>query len=106
MYIAKSIFILAAAAALVSTGAAAQDSGLRTVGFADLDLTTDAGVATLERRVARAVKSICSPEPSLSSGTLLQEQEVCEAETAAAVRKQIDAKIAAQRAKSVRTAGL
>lgn len=106
MPIAKLSLILAAAAALMSTGAAAEDSGLRTVGFADLDLTTTAGVATLERRVKRAVKSICSPEPGLSGGALAAEQAQCEAETTAGVRKQIDATIAAHRAQRLRTAGL
>ncbi|GEM_PF-1147786 len=106
MTIIKATLILAAAAVLVSTGAAAQSSALRVVNHADLDLSTQSGVSTLERRIARAVKSLCSHDPAVSGALVDAEQAQCEAETAAAVRAQIDARIATGRSQKLRTAGL
>ena len=111
----KSILIFAVAAALMSTGAAAQSSafvnnggskGLYTVSHSDLDLGTQAGVRTLERRVAHAVEALCSHDPAMEGSLLDAEQAQCEASTIAATRAQIDAKIAADRSKKLRTAGL
>lgn len=106
MAILKSTLILAAAAVLASTGAAAQSNVLRTVNYSDLDLSTQSGVVTLERRVARAVKSLCGHDPAISGSVVDAEQAKCEAETNASVRAQIDKKIAAERMPKLRTAGL
>ena len=49
---------------ILSTPAAAQDS--RTVSYGDLDLTTGAGVARLDSRIASAIKAVCdSGDPTL-----------------------------------------
>ncbi len=106
MSITKSTLILAAAAVLVATGAAAESNALRVVNHSDLDLSTQAGVNILEHRVHRAVLSLCSVNPVASSAAVDVEQARCEAETAAAVREQVDARIAAQRSLKLRTAGL
>jgi UrcA family protein len=52
------------ALALVSTPASAQDS--RTVSYGDLDLSSQAGIAQLDRRIENAIQSVCdSGDPTL-----------------------------------------
>ena len=48
----------------------------RTVRFADLDLTTSAGVAALDRRIEGAVKAVC-PSAIMRSGLERAEAEHC-----------------------------
>ena len=51
--------------ALASDARAAQpDTGSAVVRYSDLDLKTDAGVATLQHRVAEAADRICGPADS------------------------------------------
>lgn len=106
MFVFKSVFVAATIAAFAATGAAAQSSGLQTVSYSDLDLSTQSGVRTLERRVAHAIEAMCGHDPVMEGMLLDAGQAQCEADTLAATRAQIDAKIAAGRAKRVRTAGL
>ena len=101
----KSSLILVAAAALAAPAVAADPAVVRHVQFADLDLESAAGRATLERRLVRAAKSICAVNPALESRAVADEQARCEAETLASVQTQMDAAIRANRARVTRTAG-
>ncbi len=107
----KTFLILVAAAALASPAMAAEPIGdspaaVRQVHFADLNLESDAGRATLERRLDRAVKSLCAVSPVAPSQAVADEQARCEAETAAAIGDQVGAAVRANRARATRTAGL
>jgi UrcA family protein len=93
----KTILILAAAAAtLTAAPALAQElgAGQVRVGYADLDLSTRAGVRTLDRRIRSAVELACGP---ISSFDLRGKNIVldCRAETLAEARSQRDVAIAA-----------
>jgi UrcA family protein len=99
------------AAAAISEPALAADPqgvqpGLRMVHFADLDLESDAGRATLERRLARAVQSICAENPADTSVAVAEARQRCVAETTAALDGQVDVATRANRARATRTAGL
>lgn len=83
--------ILFAAAALVSAAtttpliAKPASPEVRTVSYADLDLSTSAGQARLERRIQAAVRDVCGMAPSFD---LARRQAVreCVAETRANVQ--------------------
>jgi UrcA family protein len=100
----KSAFGLVAAAMLAIPALAAEPAAVRQVHFADLNLESDSGRVELERRLTRAVKSICSVEAVPSSAALLDEQARCEAATSADMQMQMDAAIRANRAKTARLA--
>lgn len=60
----KSIKFLLAVAALSVSGLAAagpRDANSVVVRYADLDLDTQAGIASLHRRIVNAAESVCSP---------------------------------------------
>ncbi len=60
--LARSFTALAAATLLAATPALAQPEPLSTtVSFADLDLGSDNGRATLDRRVRNAAAAVCGP---------------------------------------------
>ena len=93
----KTILILAAAAATFTAAPAlAQelDAGQVRVGYADLDLSTRAGVRTLDRRIRSAVELACGPISSFDprGKTIVLE---CRADTLAEARSQRDVAIAA-----------
>ena len=93
----KTILILAAAAATFTAAPAlAQelDAGQVRVGYADLDLSTRAGVRTLDRRIRSAVELACGP---ISSSDPRGKNLViaCRTETLAEARAQRDVAIAA-----------
>lgn len=78
----------------------------QTIGFADLDLTTPQGVATLDRRIANAVRSVCGWEDSrdLPAQSAVRE---CRAKAFADVADEREAVIlAAQRGQSIQVAEL
>ena len=93
----KTILILAAAVATFTAAPAlAQelDAGQVRVGYADLDLSTRAGVRTLDRRIRSAVELACGPISSFDprgKNIVLD----CRTETLAEARAQRDVAIAA-----------
>jgi len=88
---------IAASAATFSTPALAQSAvgtGQVSVGYADLDLSTRAGVRTLDRRIRSAVETACGPISSFDphgKNIVLD----CRAETLAQARAQRDVAVAA-----------
>jgi UrcA family protein len=58
----RSLIILSAATSLAATPAVAQSEPVSvTVSYADLNLTTEAGRARLDRRIRIAAAAVCSP---------------------------------------------
>jgi UrcA family protein len=106
----KTTLILVAAAALAAPAAAADPLNYRAdarhVQYSDLNLESDAGRAALERRLARAVRSICAVPPELDSRAIADAEARCEAETAASIDGMVDAATRANRARATRSAGL
>jgi UrcA family protein len=103
----NTTLILVAAAALAMPAAAAEPvraSDVRAVSFADLNLESDAGRAELQRRMARAVSSLCSVDHMPDSFALDAEQARCVAETSAGLDASMDAAIRANRARATRMA--
>jgi UrcA family protein len=98
----KTILILAAAAVTLTAGPAlAQElgAGQVRVGYADLDLSTRAGVRSLDRRIRSAVELACGPISSFDprgKNIVLD----CRVETLAEARAQRDVAIAAVAAAS------
>ncbi len=95
----KTFLTLAAAThALVASPAAAQSpisaNGQLVVSYADLDLSSEAGVRTLDRRIRTAVVQACGP---VSDYDLAGKNQVrdCQDETLALARAQRDVAIAA-----------
>lgn len=61
----RTISLIIAAALLVPTGVAAQsEQPTARVSFADLNLATPAGLATLDRRIEHAINGLCGQAPS------------------------------------------
>jgi len=105
----KSTLILVSAAALAFPAVAAEPinpSDVRQVQFSDLNLESSEGRAALDRRLNRAVKSICAVNPVLDSQAVADAKTQCEAETRASLDGQVDAAVRANRARASRTAGL
>jgi UrcA family protein len=96
--------VLAAVSALVAVPAAASPEGVKRVAYADLQLESEAGRATLQRRLDRAVASICSVDGMPQSNALSAEQARCVAETSASLAGSVDAAIRANRATATATA--
>lgn len=93
----KFVAMLAAAAAVAAgTPAAATDTATRTVKvrYADLDLSTRAGRATLDRRIDAALEQVCG---SLGPTVNNEERVIATCRTEAAAR--IASRIAALRSK-------
>ena len=72
------------------------DSKQTAVHFGDLDLTTEAGRATLDARITRAARIVCSSQ--IETGTILRGRAnpVC----VAAARAQIERQVAVRTASS------
>lgn len=74
-------------AAAIAVSPAAASSGSQRVSFADLDLTTPAGIAELDARLERAVRDVCGePWPRDLRGRRYIEQ--CRTETRATLQAQ------------------
>jgi len=100
----KVVSILAVAVVLAATGAAAQSTPMRSVGFSDLNLQTPEGVQTLERRIDRAARSLCAVNVVPNSPWQEEARDQCIAETVAATQASVDAAVRHQRAQKVQTA--
>ncbi len=96
--------VLAAVAALGAVPAVASPEGVKRVQFTDLQLESEAGRATLQRRLDRAVQAICSVDGMPQSIVLNDEQARCVAETSASLAGSVDAAIRANRAAATATA--
>ncbi len=90
--------VLAAVSALVAVPATASPEGVKRVAYADLQLETEAGRAELQRRLDRAVRSICSVDGVPQSTALEAEEARCIADTSASLGGSMDAAIRANRA--------
>ena len=88
----------AAAAALIATPATAQTpisaGGQLVVSYADLDLSSEAGVRTLDRRIRTAVQQACGPVSDFDPAGKNRARD-CQEQTLAAARAQRDVAIAA-----------
>lgn len=100
----KAVSILGVAVVLAATGAAAEPQTMRSVHFADLNLQTPEGVATLERRIDRAARTMCATNVAAFSSALDNARDTCMAETLAGTRASIDAAVRHQRAQMLQTA--
>ncbi|WP_199555484.1 UrcA family protein [Sandaracinobacteroides hominis] len=98
----KSVVVVAAA--LLSLPAVAEPMVARQVNFGDLNLESDAGRATLQKRLNRAVASICAVNPVDDSAAVREAQDRCISETSAGLQSQVDAAVRASRAKTARLA--
>ena len=101
--------VLAAVCALGATAgwaapAAASPEGVKRVAYTDLQLESEAGRAELQRRLDRAVRSICSVDGMPQSAALSAEQARCIADTSASLGGSMDAAIRANRASATATA--
>lgn len=101
--------VLAAVSALGATlswaaPGMASPEGVKKVAFSDLQLESEAGRATLQRRLDRAVQSICRVDSVPASAALSDEQARCVAETRASLAGSVDAAIRASRANATATA--
>lgn len=86
--------------ATVSSSAFAFDEvEMRRVSYADLDLTTKAGAATLDRRVQRAIREVCGEASSRDVNLMLREKR-CRTNALRTVRPQMDTAFAAARVKA------
>jgi UrcA family protein len=96
--------IVAAAALLTAVPVLASDAGVKRVAYADLQLESDSGRAELQRRLDRAVASICSVDGVPASAALTAEEARCVTETTASLSGSVDAAIRANRARATATA--
>ncbi len=82
----KTLFLAALLAAALSGTASARDRlpDVR-VSYADLDLASAAGVATLDRRLARAAEAACPSRDGVREMTRLRTIALCRAAKAAEV---------------------
>lgn len=96
-------FVLAAVLALVAVPGAASSEGVKRVAYADLQLESEAGRAALQRRLDRAVMSICSVDGAPQSAALNAERARCIADTSASLGGTVDAAIRANRASATAT---
>lgn len=90
-FLSKSLFAvaaLAASAAVVSPALAGVTGHVRTaiVSYADLDLTTEAGVDTLNGRIRRAAADVCGA-PMPMSLLDFADMKACRAEAVASARR-------------------
>ncbi|WP_454886883.1 UrcA family protein [Sphingomonas oryzagri] len=98
MAIRFTAFALAAAVfASAPALAAAADGMSATVRFADLDLATDAGVATLHARVARAARSVCGGDVDQRDLSLMNSVAACRQVAMASAEPQVQLAMASAR---------
>jgi UrcA family protein len=90
MTIATAAFIAAGICVGAATGAAAEPAPFTTkVSYAGLDLSSDAGKATMERRIAQAAKQVCGFVPTEKLLTVRAERIRCTRETSAAASAEL-----------------
>lgn len=82
-FVIAALFALAAAPAV-----AAEAPATVAVPFADLNLSSAAGSATLEARISSAVNSVCK-RPNIRDLKAMQSWEDCKAEAHTAVKAQL-----------------
>ncbi|MFM9976675.1 MAG: UrcA family protein [Sphingomonadaceae bacterium] len=83
--------------ATFTTSAFAQgETVTRRVSYADLDIMTKAGAATLDRRIARAIRDVCG-ENSMRDVSQMRREQRCRRSAESAVRPQLDTAFAAAR---------
>ena len=104
----KTILILAAAASAVAGLAVPVQAetafGSRTVvSFTELDLTSEAGVRALDRRIGAAARQACGI-PSSADPDGLRDNKACRADAIRSAAEQRDRAIAAARSRSGATA--
>lgn len=100
--------LMVAAVALVPASLAAQPvDGLgqptARVSFADLNLSTRAGQASLDRRIERAIESMCGQEPSANL-ELAAPVWKCRAAAQASARRQRELAVASAQQRSIEIA--
>ena len=101
----KTLFTLAAATtiAFFATPGATQSpiggTGPLVVSYADLDLSSESGVRTLDRRIRTAVEQACGPVSAFDPAGKNRARD-CQEQTLAATRAQRDVAIAAATAPS------
>jgi UrcA family protein len=96
--------VLAAVSALVAAPAVASPEGVKRVAYADLQLESEAGRAELQRRLDRAVRSICTVDGLPQSAALNAEEARCITDTSASLAGSMDAAIRANRTAATATA--
>jgi UrcA family protein len=85
----KMFTIALAALVLLPAGAEAKEAAAAVhVSYADLNLRSDAGLRTLDRRLAHAVKTVCGVEDGSTQMTRQLEARRCVTAVAAEVRQQ------------------
>lgn len=92
--------LAAFAAALVSVpslAAPTADGMSTTVRFADLDLATDTGVATLHARVARAARAVCGGDVDQRNLTMMNSAIACRQVAMASAEPQVQLAMASAR---------
>lgn len=100
----RAAVLAAAVSALWAMPAVAAPEGVKRVAFADLQLESEAGRTQLQRRLDRAVLSLCSVDGAPQSAALRSEQAQCIADTSASLSGSVDAAIRASRAMATATA--
>ncbi len=81
-------FVLVALFAFLATPAVANEVTTSVaVSYADLDLSSSAGNATLEGRISAAVNSVCK-RPNIRDLKGMQSWEACKADAQAAIKSQ------------------
>jgi len=88
-----TVSLAACALALTASPAPAQDSRQLVVSYADLDLSTDRGVRTLDRRLRAAAVEACGPTSDADPAGKNDARD-CRAETLSMARAQRDVAIA------------
>ena len=83
---------LATIALFASFPAVASEPAKVTVGYTDLDLTSDAGQAELNQRIRSAVKRVCGPVGQQSNG--VQERNSCRRAAYKGARSQMQIAVA------------
>lgn len=95
----KLYWVPLACAALMAAPAVAEpaaNKNMRTIAYSDLNISTQAGVATLNERVEQAARRICAPDPAFqgSARSMRDARAQCEAQVVADARASIDAAVA------------
>ncbi len=95
----KIMFLAAVAVCAVLPANAAQAAEPRSteVGYSDLDLASDDGIATLDRRIGKAVNWVCDYSPRSADRLFAPGARLCKSETLASVQPVRDAVVAAYR---------
>ncbi len=94
-----AIAFAAVALASAPTRATTPESNLRSVRYADLDLSTAAGLRTLHHRIAAAVEAVCGSYAGTESDAMADENDEitqCRAATKTRLNEQLQAVMAVE----------